>query len=480
MPSSAFLKPYKGSAKIRIAPSQQSDFLKLMPTQMPRYFASILFISLSSLLTTGYANDSDERLPESYLPESFFPELATIIQRALKDAPILEEQTLQIDEANARLDQTRSRGLPSVNFFLQSGPREEFRSGNNSNNSYYAWNGLLRATQPLYHWGAIKAEIERARLAVDDSELDRLSRETELIRNLRADYLGILLNRQQRIKEESRLSLVEAEVSRLKIEFESGKLPEMNLRGKQIQAEKVRLSISRIRAYERVLRDRFREKYAYSEEIKAIEPLPSIDIAAAGHWLEYEKTTINGSRVNEYISIQRQLGLVKQQEEYLKMVEKNNLPKFNLFVAGNQGLTNTASENDVNTVSVTAGISVNWNIFDGFRTREQSIEARLKKNRLEYGLNRKMTELQSEQSRMLESLDLRLQELDLQEQSFEIQKAMHRTTEISLEEGRITKANYQSAQLLLDNLEIGRNQALVAVLQGFSDYDSFTRLVGEN
>lgn len=415
-----------------------------------------------------------------YLPESLFPELAGIIEATRNNAPDLEAQALLEDEARARLKQARGRRLPEANAYLQTGPREEYRSGGAEDNSYFAVNAGVRVSQPLYHWGSIKAEIERARLALDGRGLERLAEEIELIRRLRSDYLHLILNRRHHIKEQARLALAEEEYERIRIEHEAGKRAEVDLNDKQLAAERVRLSLLRIEAHERVLRDRFRQTYAFPGKIATTKTLPEIDIDTAMAWLRAEEEALDGSRVYDFIPVRRQMGMVREQEEYLKMVRTEDRPKFNLFIAGNQGNTNTATENDVNSFSVTAGVSVNWNLFDGFRTRQREIEARLKRNRLEIGLQRRVSELRSEQERMLEAMGLRLRELEIMERSYEIRKIRHRSAEIDVEEGRITENEYQNARLQLDSLEIQRDQARVDVLLGFSDYDSFTRMVAED
>lgn len=412
-----------------------------------------------------------------HLPEHYFPELARAVAAARQSAPQLKEYALLEQETEARLAQARSHRLPGANVYLRAGPREEFRSGDVEDNSFFAVDAGLRVSQPLYHWGAIRAGIEKARAALDSSELERLRQETELVRQLRADYLQLILTRKHRLKEAQRLEILQERVQALEIQVEAKKRSEVDLNDQRIQAERAALSIDRLRHHRKNLVERFRRQSGMARPVTGTGQLPELDPAPALAWLKAEEATLDTGRAYDWLPVRQQLARLQQHESQMTMIAANNRPKFNLFLAATQGVTNTATDNDVNTIALTAGIGVNWNIFDGFRTREQKAEARLKKNRLKYQLDRRVAELRDKQRRMIETLRLRLRELDLLERSRPIQEARHKDAVIALEAGRITDADFQQATLELENFEIELSQARVDVLLGLSDYQSFTQLV---
>lgn len=412
-----------------------------------------------------------------YLPEHYFPELAEAMNAARNSAPLLQEHALLEEEAEARLGQARSHRLPGANLYLQAGPREEFRSGDVEDNSFFAVNGGLRLTQPLYHWGAIKAGIELARSALDASGLERLRQESELLRQLRADYLQILLAQQHQLNEAQRLRVLQERVQALQIEVDAKKRSNIALSDLRIQAERAELSAARLRHHESNLIARFQRQSGRAHPVIGQGALPELDPQVALAWLEAEEATLDTGRAYEWIPVRQHLAALEQHTSQMKIIAANNRPKFSLFLAATQGVTNTATDNDVNTIALTAGVGVNWNIFDGFRTQEQSIEAQLKKNRLQYQLDRRVSELRSEQRRMIEDLRLRLRELDLLERSRPIREARNNEAAIAREAGRMTEADFQQATLQLESFEIELSEARVDVLLGISDYASFTQLV---
>lgn len=439
-------------------------------------FVSICSLTLAAVCGAQLKGDEPSG-PAPYLPERYFPELSAVIEAARQNAPLTAKYALLEEEAEARLGQARSHRLPNANLYLQTGPRQEFRSGDVEDNSFFVVNGGVQVTQPLYHWGAIRAGIEQARVALDASGLERLRQETELVRQLRADYLQLILAQERLSQETQRLEVIKARLQAFKIETEGKKRSEIDLQEQRIHAERAAISIARLRHHEENLLDRIERRSGGSRPVVGGGPLPELAPAPALEWLQAEEATLETGRAYDWIPVRQRMAELEQHESQMEIIAANNRPKLNLFLAATQGVTNTATDNDVNTIALTAGIGVNWNIFDGFRTQNQKIEARLKKNRLKTRLDRRVAELRSEQRRMIGTLRLRLRELALLERSRPIRESRYEDAEIAREAGRITEADFQEAAVELENFEIELSQARVDVLLGISDYESFTQLV---
>lgn len=445
---------------------------------MSSFVAILSFALLSPLVSLSAANETPPPQPP-FLLEDFLPELMSLIELARSEAPRLTNYHFLKEESAARYQQKRSRQLPDVNFSLQTGPREEFRSGrNNEDTSIFAINAGLFISQPLYHWGAIKADVERARLAAGDTYLEKFAQEAELIRNLRSDYLSLLMNGQYMAREQRRLKLAREQAEKKTNDLESGRIKELDLLAARIDEERLLLSTARIQAHRTRLLDRMREVYGWSEPVLADDSLPELDTEQALEWVEAAMRTLHTSLAQEFLPIQRLNNQLLQHEAHMHMVDVNQRPKFDLFLAGTQGQTNTANDNNVDTFAITGGIRVRWNLFDGFRTRYQKIEARLKENRLEAQIENETTRLIGEQRRMLEDLRLRLQTLSLSERRHDLALQQVKAAATAFEAGRITETEYRETRLNVEDAAIERQQARGDALLGLSDYATFVRVVG--
>jgi outer membrane protein TolC len=449
-----------------------------MTMKPPPAFIALLKLALLFPLVSLSAADKTPPPQPPFLLEDFLPELMSLIELAKTEAPRLRNYHFRQEESSARFQQKRSRQLPSINFSLQTGPREEFRSGrNNEDTSIFALNAGLFISQPLYHWGAIKADVERARLATGDAYLAKYAQEAELIRNLRSDYLSLLMNGQYMAREQRRLKIAREKAEKIADDFESGRIQELDLLAARVGEEQLLLSIARVQAHRTSLLDRMHEVYGWTKPVLADDSLPELETERALEWVESAMRTLHTSLAQELLPIQRLNNQLRQHEAHMHMVDVNQRPMLDLFLSGTQGQTNTANDNNVDTFAVTGGIQVRWNLFDGFRTRYQKIEARLKENRLEAQIENEVTRLIGEQRRMLEDLRLRLRSLSLSEQRYNLALRQANAAENDFKANRITETEYRETRLNLEDAEIERQQARGDALLGLSDYATFIRVV---
>ena len=412
-----------------------------------------------------------------YLPESVFSGLGEMLETARNEAGKLREFELLEAEAEARLDQARGRRLPDADLFLRTGPREEIRSGEAEDNSFWAVNGGLRLSQPLFHWGAIQAEIDQARIGLGESALASLQNELKLVHQLRSRYLRLVLNKVREALETTRRDILRERADATKIEVAADNAPDIDLRDARLDVEAAEIAIDRIRKSQARLRERLRTRYGWSGPIKPPDRIPPLDPEPVLEWLQTEEAALGNGRTFDFVPVRQHLAAMRRHEAREVVINASNRPKVDLFASGIQGVTNTAEDNNVNTFALTVGVSVRWNLFDGFRTQNQKLEARLKKNRMERELDRRIAELRGKQREMIETLRMRCKDMELLERRLSVAEARFRRSEIAFEDNRITEIDLREARLDLEELRVQVQQTRMDLLSGISDYHTFTHLV---
>jgi len=460
-------------AHVVVLYSSLPSSLTMRFTTLIPLLGATLYATLPSLATPAL----ESLTGDAFLPERLFPELQAIIVSAEANAPILRAQSFLRDEAAERMAQAKARYYPNVRLFSHVGPREEYRSGGGAEDiSTFAVNVGINLYRPIYHWGAIEAGIEQARLANENASMDYSRKRSDLIRRLRADYLNLHLTEQALHNEKQRQTIMEERIKRSEVQYQSGKISETEFRSTLLEKESSLLNLERMNAQRARLLKRFKNNYGWEGPLRVSTSIPEVDIADAIFWLKTEQAALDQSIVYELYPIQKRLNALRHHEEQQTIIKSKTLPLVNLFLSGTQGQTNTARANDVDTLSLTAGINVTWNIFDGFRTKHQKIEAKLKQRRLEAELKNHALDLMEEQQQIIDSLLLKFRELNIIEQQFTIKATKHMEAEKDFEAGRSTKSQRQSSRLALESLQLEVYRKRADTLMGVSDYKEFKRL----
>ena len=94
------------------------------------------------------------------------PELKAILNSAQRKAPDLIKQEFIQTEADARLKQAKAAYYPSLHLTTNLGYRKDFREDDAENTDNFGLTYSAALRRPLYHWGAIEAKIEQARIAI--------------------------------------------------------------------------------------------------------------------------------------------------------------------------------------------------------------------------------------------------------------------------------------------------------------------------
>jgi outer membrane protein TolC len=414
---------------------------------------------------------------DALLPEQFYPELRAILAAIETNAPGLQTHAYYAAEADERYKQAKARRYLNAKLFSNFGPRQKYyQSGNADDTSSFTMNAGINLYRPIYHWGAIEAGIKQAQLGDQAAEMEFERKRSDLTRNLRADFLNLHLTEQAYQNEVQQQEITDEKIKRAELQHQSGKISEVDLRSIRLEKEQSLLSLEQISTQKEQITQRFKINYGWAQPLNTTGPIPQIEIKHAMSWLNAEKKSLSRSAVHQLYPIQQQLNALHHHKEQQVIIAANDRPLVNLFLSGVQGQTNTSTNNDVSTFTFTGGINVNWNIFDGFRTRHQKMEAKIKQRRLKAQLENSVNELLLEQQRILNALRLRLRELNILEQQFSIQTEQHLNAQKDLQAGRITEPQLQASALALESMRYKLYKARANTLMGISDYKEFTRL----
>ena len=442
-------------------------------TTIVSLLCSVAFAALPVFATSA----SNNATIEAFLPERLYPELKTIIDSVETNAPLLQQHSFYTDEANERYEQAKAARYLNARLVAHVGPRKEYyQSGDSEDNSSFATSAGINLYRPLYHWGAIEAGIKKARLGNEAAEMEFTRKRSDLIRNLRADYLNLHLTEQAHRQEVQKQALTDERIKRAEVQHQSGKISDIELRSIHLEKEESLLSMERMNSRRELILKRFKNNYGWTRPIKIEGTIPEIQVKQALNWLTQEKESLSQSSVYQLYPIQLQMNALRSHKEQQTIIDSYNRPLVNLYLSGMQGKTNTSTDDDVDTFTLSGGINVSWNIFDGFRNKHQRLEAKIKQRRMEAQMQKSAGDLLIEQRRILNSLSLQFRELSILEQQHEIQRERHTEAETKLAAGRITQPQLQSSALKLEELQHKLYQSRASVLMGISDYKEFTRL----
>ena len=423
--------------------------------------ALTLFLLPSTLIAANQPAEIDQLAPE----------LQAILSSAHKKAPDLIKQTFIKEEADARLKQAKAAYYPSLHVINNLGYRKDYREEDSENTDKFGLTYSAALRRPLYHWGAIEAQIEQARLNNDSDKLNYLSNLQKIERRIRADYLSLILNNIALHNEQAKQSVLEARSKTNQINFQAGKVSELDYRKSRIALEKSLLKMERIAQSQERIAERFQYYAGWNAPTTQSTEIPKIDIDATEAWLQEQYDQIDSSSwIYQTHRAKLHSNKIAHQEEAITRIKAQKRPLIDASLTASQNQSNTSNRNNVDTFSVFGGIRVSWNIFDGFKTRNQTIEAQTKVRRLEHEFRKLSKELQLEAREVLDALLFQVRSLKLIEAQLKTKQDEYALMEDSALNGRITQLELQDAALSLKNETFNLHKARAELHIGLSDY----------
>lgn len=403
--------------------------------------------------------------------EAHLPELQAILTSAQQQAPELIEQGFMNEEAEARLKQAKSAYYPKLDLVTNFGYRKDYRSGDAENTDNFGLTYSVALRRPLYHWGAIEAKIEQARINNDSDQLNYLQNLQRVERNIRADYLSLILNNIALRNERAKQAILEGRSETNRINYETGTMSPLAYQKSCISLDQSLLKIDRIAQSQKRIAKRFQHFAGWDKPTTSATEVPAIDADATESWLKQQRQLLQQSAwTYQTYSAIKQMNAIEHEKEEITQIKARQRPLVDASITASQNQSNTSSKNNVDTFSVFGGLRVTWNVFDGFETRNEKIEAQTKIRRLEQALTQLSKELQIEAAEVLDSLLFQVRNLRLIEAQYAAEQTQYKLEEDNATSGRSTTLTVQDAALNLKAEELALHQARADLLMGLSDY----------
>jgi len=215
----------------------------------------------------------------------------------------------------------------------------------------------------------------------------------------------------------------------------------------------------------------FRRNAGWDKPLDTNQHIPSADLEALVTWLDKQSSARSSAWTEFTANLQLEKRAVGKQLEELTIIQSKQRPLLNFTASASQDESNTSTRDNVDTLELFAGVSVHWNIFDGFRTKHELIEARLKHRRLEARLDRISTDLIDEQTHLLDLIRFQTEQNLVLEQRYEIESLNFEDRKEDNESGRISAKELQQVELDLSLLRLDVMTARALLLMQLSDYE---------
>jgi outer membrane protein TolC len=413
--------------------------------------------------------------------EEQIPELAEILDSARRRAPDLLRQDFLKEESERRLQQARSAYYPRLDIVSNLGYRDDFRTGAEDSRSF-GMTYSANLSRPIYHWGAIEARVEQARIGNDTGTLNFNHNLRNIEQRIRSEYLQLVLSNMALENERGQRRILEADREQAAINYQAGKLSELDYSNFRLNLEASLLRIEQIEQSKRRIRDRFKLYTGAEVDLgKTISEIPLPDLGATKEWLTAQMDHIENSRnwlQGNYLSQIKQ-NQIRQQTEAITVVKSRQRPIIDAAASATQQETNTSTQNNVQTLSLFAGIRVTWNIFDGFRTRNEKLEATTALRRLKMELNELSEELQLQALERIDGLLFSIRDLQIHESTFANKLSQFSNVQADAESGRISQKQFENAELQIQRERLAVQQKRANFVLGLSDYKNFITPIRE-
>lgn len=341
------------------------------------------------------------------LPEDLLPGLKQLLEIGVKQSPSMLAANIDVATAEAYGYADRAPLWPSISGYGQYAHTETSIARTSSASSTTKSDGPqygLSFSQPVFYWGALKAQADIGTLRNRIAERQYAEAYRLLALSLRNQYLLLvekkitLRNQLQVLKStESNLSLQEAKLR-------DGRISQGDVIFPRLQVDEARITT-----------DKAREDYDYSrrtvarlagvpevsdESVPSTVPKPTFAPETIGAFFEQMKHT----GADRAILLQTYLDTIEQSELTYRIAKKRLYPKFLIGGSYNQqnltGIdpgTGKPTLTAINSTNVYFG--ANWTIFDGFATRGAKLSALAAKRLAEQRLkNFKETTVETAQS----------------------------------------------------------------------------------
>ena len=410
-------------------------------------------------------------IPNNERPEFFFEELVQVLEKLNDRSPVLKSKEFDLDIAQAnqviaKSEQGFKLGLKvSGQSIHEDRPNEDFYHRYRTYNQAYF-------TKPIFHWGALKAREQIAKLNISWAEDSFTVQRRTLAGEVRGVFLKLIaLNyRTQMAIEQLRIATQYVETIKKRLELnlstplalEEARVEQLN---REISIAELRTSLERNKAY-------FVSLSGYDEPL-SLKVTKVFWEFSKSHNFNQEFPILIGSLSN--IEVERLQTQVKIEDEHIKIAEAELKPKINLTGAYFQDQVDLAEgRSSLDRNNFLVGLEASWSIWDSHKSTGQKKIALAKKLKLENTIETQNRELRDKVRSVVSELKSLKERIMLGRKLISVAENRLEKSKIELQMDRISPADHFSARVALDQSQL---ENLEAVCQFMVLLDQYEQIV---
>ena len=427
----------------------------------------LLLISAFSLTATFSAVEANS-LP---MPEEHLPELKKLLLAAERQAPQLIEQSITEQEAEERLKRAKAAYYPRLDLNSNLGLRQtSYDAPGVEDESSGGVTFHASITRPFYHWGAIEAQIQQARLDNESEALHRGLILRQIKRGIRADYLSLLSNKVNLRHLELQKKIAENDLEQFASQSELGRISNIDANLAEVNLNQHLINIERAQADQARILTSFQRKTGYTEALSLKRTMPMPNLAQIEAYIALEETKPSSAWTSQHGEVRRLENRIKREEEELIRIKALQRPIINFAAYATQDQRNVGAENNVDAMTYFVGLNVHWNIFDGFSTSASKRESLLRARRYEVSLNNYKKEITAQAEQVLQQIAFQTKLVRLEAQRADLHAARYSSKHSESKSGRVSTKELHAHELNKSGADLNLIRTQSVLLLMLNDY----------
>jgi outer membrane protein TolC len=311
------------------------------------------------------------------MPEDLLPGLKPLLQTAVERSPNTISAAINVEQAEAAKTEAFSALYPnaSLNGNYAVNTASEANSPDNTSRGFFYGAGV---SQPVFQWGAYKnaALIGSLGLKIADRQYAEAYRTLAIL--IREQYMLLIQKRMQFRNDDFKNKIAQEDLAAQQARFESGASSEAELQTFKLALEDASLK-----------RDRSQDDFEYSKQqfmrLVGVESLDDSAIPIELPHPEYSASLADavysgfvGNGIESTFQSQVYDMQVKEDDLNYQIARVKLLPKVGAsanYSYSNATQVGSGTVSQYKLSSYNYGLSMNWNIFDGFYTKAAKVSA---------------------------------------------------------------------------------------------------------
>lgn len=418
----------------------------------------ILFKFIFCVVSYLTAQKSDVGSVNNAFLVFYFPQLSEISAGIDKNAPLIKESRQYIEESKSnRLIADSAKGL-SVNFNLSGQSIHENRPGQSYNQTYRTV-GSVFVRKPLYHWGTLDSQSRIAELAESYAIQKTDSVRSNLLIEVKAEFMNLLLLKKRLLLENESLKFSENLEKELFKRKEIGLGTELEVTVATISKLEHSIKISQIKRTLENKKTVFKYDTGYNKELDLSIPKEFL-LFCETHSFKNNFPQIIGSHSSG--DIEELKTLIKTEKENSFIAKNSQKPKINLVGGFYQDQIDLPDNPDsVRRNNFLVGVEANWNLWDSSRSKGQRQLALARKRKFEIQLESSVRKLRSELTSLQSQIKSIIDQINLSRKLLLATKSQYEKSKIEFEQNQITTKDLLTSKINLIDAELSLTESVL-------------------